>query len=80
MHGLTDLNPEDLFTFSTNNLRGHRYKLYKPRLRTDTCKFSFSFRVVDLWNDLPEEVLSAVSINIFQNKIDNVIKYGWGLK
>ena len=80
MHGLTDLDPEDLFKFSKNTLRGHRYKLYKPRVRTDTGKFSFSFRVVDLWNSLPDEVVSAVSMNSFKNKIDNVIKYGWGLK
>ena len=85
MHGLADLNPElreDLFKFSSNkyNLRGHRFKLYKPRVRTDTGKFSFSFRVVGLWNSLPDEVVSAVSINSFKNKIDNVIKYGWGLK
>ena len=73
MQGLTDLNPEDLFKFSTNNLRDHRYKLYKPRVRTDTGKFSFSFRVVNLWKALPDEVVSAVSVNSFKNKIDNVI-------
>ena len=31
MHGLTELNPEGFFTFSTGGLRGHRYKLFKPR-------------------------------------------------
>jgi len=47
MNGLTDLNPEDFFTFSTSGLRGHKHKLFKPRVRTDTGKYSFSFRVVD---------------------------------
>ena len=80
MHGLTDINPEEFFSFSTSNLRGHRYKLFKPRVRTDIGKFSFSWRVVELWNALPDEVVSAVSINSFKNKLDLVIKHGWGLK
>ena len=80
MHGLTDLRPEDFCMFSTSNLRGHRFKLFKPSVRTDTGKFSFSFRVVDLWNALPDEVVSAVSVNSFKNKIDDVIKFGGGLK
>ena len=80
MNGLTDLNPEDFFTFSTSGLRGHKHKLFKPRVRTDTGKYSFSFRVVDLWNSLPDDVVNAVSMNSFKNKIDVVIKFGWGLK
>ena len=47
MHGLTNLNPEDFFTFSTSGLRGHSYKLFKPRVRTDIGKFSFTYRIVD---------------------------------
>ena len=80
MHGLTNLNPEDFFTFATSELRGHKYKLYKPRIKTDIGKFSFSFRVIDLWNSLPDEVVNAGSVNSFKNKIDDVIKFGWGLK
>ena len=80
MHGLTNLSPEDFFSFSTSGLRGHGYKLFKPRVRTDIGKFSFSCRVVDLWNALPDEVVDAVSINSFKNQIDYLIKYGWGLK
>ena len=80
MHGLTNPNPEDFFTFATSELRGHKYKLYKPRIKTDIGKFSFSFRVIDLWNSLPDEVVNAVSINSFKNKIDDIIKFGWGLK
>ena len=80
MHGLANLNPEKFFTFSTSGLRGHRYKLFKPRVRTDIGKFSFFYRIVDLWNSLPDEVVDAVSMNCFKNKIDNIIKFGWGLE
>ena len=78
MHGLTDLNPEDFFTFSTSGLRGHRYKLFKPRVRTDGGKFSFSFRLADLWNSLPDEAVDGGTVNSFKNKIDNIIKFDWG--
>src|ERR1700730_1211737 len=80
MNGLTYLNPEEFFTFSTGVLRGHKHKLFKHRVRTDTGKYSFSFRVVDLWNSLPDDVVNAVSINSFNNKLDVVIKFGLGLK
>ena len=80
MHWLTDINPEEFFEFSTTNLRGHRYKLFKPRIRTDIGRFSFWSRVIEMWNALPDEVVSAVSISSFKNMIDVVIKFGWGLK
>src|SRR5437899_11858418 len=80
MHGHTNLNPEEFFTFSTSGLIGHRYKLFKPTVRTDFRKLSFSYRIVDLWNSLPDEIVDAVSMNCFKNKIDNIIRFGWGLK
>ena len=33
-------------------------------------KFSFANRVVGLWNSLPEEVVSACSVNAFKNRLD----------
>ena len=80
MNGLTDVNPDAFFTFSTSGLRGHMHNLFKPRVRTDTGKYSFSFRVIDLWNSLPDDVVNAVPMKSFNNKIDVVIKFGWGLK
>ena len=34
----------------------------------------FSNRVVDQWNALPNDVVTAKSLNIFQNKLDNYYK------
>ena len=48
---------------------------YKPSVRTDVGKFSFSLRMMDLWNDLPNAVLAG-TVNKFNNKIDNIIKFG----
>ena len=78
-HGLTDQNPLEFFTLASNNLRGHALKLYKPRILGDIGKFSFSFRVLNHWNDLPEEVVFTDNVNSFKNKIDVIIRDTWGL-
>ena len=59
-----------LFTFDTNNTRGHNLKLKKFPFKTDKYKHFFTNRVINLWNSLPEEVVYAPSLNIFKNKID----------
>ena len=50
--------------------RGHAKKLYKFRSRLDTRKYSFTQRVVDQWNSLPEEVVDAPSIYAFKTRLD----------
>ena len=50
--------------------RGHPLKLAKIRCRTLASGAFFSQRVVSLWNSLPEDVLSAPSINAFKNRLD----------
>ncbi len=43
--------------------RGHSNKLQKLYTRTDTRHYFFTQRIVDWWNDLPEEVVEAPSVN-----------------
>ena len=43
--------------FTLSRLRGHSYKLYKPNFRLDIRKFSFSVRVINIWNAPPYCVL-----------------------
>ena len=51
--------------FCTTSGRGHMYKLYKKRFRTDTGKFNFANRVVDEWNVLPAVMLLNVLVLIY---------------
>ena len=39
-------------------------------LQSDIRKFSFSQRVVEHWNRLPEEIISAKDVREFDNKLD----------
>ena len=56
--------------------RGHNNKLYKLQCNKNVRKYSFCVRIVNFWNSLSEEVITAPSINSFKNRLD---KY-WGIK
>jgi ribonuclease P/MRP protein subunit RPP40 len=53
-----------------HGLRGHTMKLFRKRCRTTMRANSFSMRVVDEWNALPQEVVDATSVNCFKNRLD----------
>ncbi len=59
----------------TSRLRGHPLKLRKDRSRFDLRKFTFSLKVVNMWNDLPAEVVTASSVKMFKNKPEAHLKY-----
>jgi hypothetical protein len=70
------------FNYATTNLRGNKYKLYQGQLHYNLRKFSFSNRVVKLWNDLPDMVVAAENLNCFKNALDKYwfhqeLKYDW---
>jgi hypothetical protein len=44
------------------NTRGHKYKLFKPRCRLNIRKNSFCIRVVNMWNNLSENVVTAKTL------------------
>ena len=69
--GLDDVNSSQLFARSImDNLHGHSLKLYKEHFHKVICKEFFSQRVIDQWNELPEEVVKAKTLNSFKNSSD----------
>ena len=57
-------------TKTSEGTRGHSLKLFIERARTNVRKKCFSLRVTRLWNDLPEVVVTAPSVNSFKNSLD----------
>jgi hypothetical protein len=55
------------------------YKLHKKRFYTDTGKYVFSNRVVDVWNRLPNAVVSCNTVTSFKCMLDHVLQHDWGL-
>ena len=62
-HNLLPLAP-------SSALRGHIYKLKKRHCCTQLRSNFFSFRVVNLWNNLPSDVVLAPSVNAFKERLD----------
>ena len=50
--------------------RGHNLKLVNSRCHCDLRKYSFAVRVVNIWNSLPDTVISANNVNTFKNRLD----------
>ena len=50
--------------------RGNDLKLIHSRSRLDVKKYSFSIRIVGLWNMLPNWVVLSESVNSFKNNLD----------
>ena len=60
-----------LIRTTDNRTRGNSYKLMHTRSHYDLRKFSFCSRVVGVWNSLPDSVVTATSLNMFKNRLDN---------
>ena len=75
INGIDKLDCHKFFTFgNTSRTRGHKHKLFKSRSRLDIRKYSFSQRVVNKWNELPESVVGAGSVNSFKNRYDKFVR------
>ena len=50
--------------------RGHSFKLIKRRCSSKLRQNFFGYRVVNAWNSLPEQVVTAPNINVFKRRLD----------
>ena len=55
---------------TSTRTRGHSFKLCKGTSRLDIRKYSFSYRVVNEWNSLPDWVVNSTSVLNFKVNID----------
>ena len=52
----------------------HSLALFPQQTKLDIRKYSFSVRSVKSWNNLPESVVMAPSVNCFKSRLDNFYK------
>jgi len=57
----------DIYDLKTT--RGNDFKLNKIRAKYDLRKYSFANRVVNIWNSLPNYVITAESVNCFKSRL-----------
>ena len=71
LNDIDKMNKDKLFTLSAYGAtRGHPKKIFKERPRLNIRANSFSNRVVNTWNNLPEHVVMAPSVNAFKSRLN----------
>ena len=66
------MDKQDFIQFSNRTTRGHSKKIQKKRGDKDVRKFNFSNRIIDQWNSLPEQIVSANNINQLKKLYDEM--------
>ena len=72
--GWSCLKFEEYFEFNNSNLRGHQAKIFKKRFLHNISKYSFSNRIIDIWNTMPPHMLSCQNINSFKVELDKYLR------
>ena len=79
VHGINVGDMSKILRFSSQmRTRNNGYKLEKIRFRKELGKHWFSNRVVDMWNELPHDVVSAGSLDSLKQQLDkHMDQMGW---
>ena len=70
LKGIANLDYSLFFKLSGYSKVRHTYKIVKNSLRLDVRKNFVSNRVVDAWNQLPQYVVDAETVNSFKARLD----------
>ena len=76
VHNKYKTDPNYLFTFAQLQMRGHSLKLEKQYCRTNIRKHFFTNRVVDAWNSLDDDIVTAPTPKIFKTRLRAALQSG----
>ena len=81
VNGYEDIDRNMFFKLKEGSrTRGHKAALVKEQCRLDMRKYSFSQRVINEWNKLPNDCVNASSVNLFKNRIERyLIRAGYNI-
>ena len=71
VNGHEDVDRNIFFKFKEGSR--HKTALVKEQCRLDMRKYSFSQRVINEWNKLPNYCVNASSVNMFKHRIDRYL-------
>ena len=74
VNGYEDVDGNMFFKLKEGSrTRGYNAALVKEQCRLDMRKYSFSQRVINEWNKLPNDCVNASSVNMFKYRIDRYL-------
>ena len=73
LNGHCCISPESMFAQPNLTTRGHRLKIHVRRSQTDVRQRFFSMRCVNLWNSLPEWVVTAPDLKSFKRSLEQAV-------
>ena len=72
LHGMVDSSLKSLFVLATDmstcshTLRGHVFKLFLSKPRTDMLKYGFVYRVIKVWNSLSQTECESGTLSMLK--------------
>ena len=73
LHGLVDIDCSMFFKLADCSVtRGHQFKLCKQLCPSAFIASSFWYRVVNTWNALPANIVSATSLTMFKARLNGL--------
>ena len=73
INGLTCLSVNEFFELSHNsNTRGHSYKIVVPVSRVNCRQHFFAVRIINIWNGLSNDIVTAHNLSMFITKLKTV--------
>jgi len=73
IHGESAIKRSRIFQMAASRSRGHSLKLKKPFCHTNYLENAFCVRRVNLWNELPEIVVSSTSSGTFVQNLGRFV-------
>jgi len=75
IHGLSNINFFTFFEYSgKHRTRGHSLKLQKHRSRFELRQHFYSKRIIDVWNKLDGNTVTAPTLNCFKRHLETLHK------
>jgi len=70
INNIDRIDKDTIFEFNKRPSRGNSLKIVKPRALTSFKQYNFSHRIINNWNELPNKVVLADSLNSFKNELE----------